>query len=58
MPDALIEAGYETDERWLELLDGVTPARPSRSRARAILRDLDRRIRYSIKSWRYLSRRR
>jgi hypothetical protein len=58
LPRALIEAGYETDERWLAPLDGVDPApRGGPSQIRTALRDLDRWVRYRVKSWRYLARR-
>ncbi|MBM4268077.1 MAG: sulfotransferase [Deltaproteobacteria bacterium] len=58
LPRALIEAGYETDESWLALLEGVAPAPWSgSSRLRSGLRDLDRWIRYRVKSWQYLARR-
>ena len=54
----LIEAGFEPDDGWQKELEDVVPQKePADAALRRALRNLDRRVRYGWKSYRYLRRR-
>lgn len=55
MTDVLIELGYERDDAWTRVLDGVTPhPQPVKSRWRSLFEELDATLRYRVKQRRYL----
>jgi hypothetical protein len=57
MVEALIEMGYERDDSWTSVLDGVAPQeQPRRSRFRRFFQQMDQELRYRLKQWRYIAR--
>jgi len=55
MTRMLIELGYERDDAWTRVLDGVAPHdQPRKARLRRVFEDLDAELRYRLKQRRYL----